>query len=576
MTGHRSYKFGEFRLDSSGRVLTSKGRSVPLAPKLGETLLLLIENAGNIVEKDELLRKIWAGECVEEGSVTRTISLLRNILGRSRSGKEYIVTVPKRGYRFVVEVRAAERSGKGLDKRLMLAVLPFANLSPDPKQEFFSDGLTDEMIMQLGRTNPEKLGVIARTSAMRYKGATKDVTQIGRELGVDYIIEGSARRDRKRVRITAELIRVRDQTQVWADSYERQLQDVVILQSELASAIARAVQVRLTMSTKSQAASERRVNPDAYEACLKARFFWNRRTREDLYRALGFFAQSIEKDPNYAPAFAGLSDTYLVLLDYRYLVPNEALAMATAAAVSALRLDELLVDAHTSLAHAKMHALDWQGSEREFRRAIELGPGYPVAHFYYANLLTALGRHEEGIREALDAVRLDPVSVAAETNLAQKYHTAGWHDEALAAGQKALQIEPNLARPHDDLGRILLEKGNFSEAIAALEKAVSLSNRSARCLSSLGYGYGITGQLDGARDILAELKGMAKTGYVASSDFAIVHAGLGERDQAIDWLERAYEERDSHLPFLNVDPRLRNLRQEPRFEALLKRVGLTS
>jgi serine/threonine-protein kinase len=291
---------------------------------------------------------------------------------------------------------------------------------------------------------------------------------------------------------------------------------------------------------------------------------------------LEFFAQSIEKDPNYAPAFAGLADTYLVLLDYRYIVPNEALAMATAAAVSALRLDELLVDAHTSLAHAKMHTLDWQGSEREFRRAIELGPGYSVAHFYYANLLTALGRHEEGIREAREAVRLDPVSMAAATNLAQKYHTAGQHDEALAAGHKALQIEPNLARPHDDLGRILLEKGNFSHAIAALEKAVTLSNRSARCLSSLGYGYSLTGQLDRAREILAELGGMAKRGYVASSDFAIVHAGLGEHDQAIDWLERACGERDSHLPFLNVDPRLRSLRREPRFEALLKWVGLTS
>jgi TolB-like protein/Flp pilus assembly protein TadD len=571
MAGLRSYQFGEFRLDSSGRVLTSKGCTIPLAPKLGATLLALIENAGKVVEKQELLRKVWANEFVEEGSLTRTISLLRNILGRNSRGKEYIVTVPKRGYRFVAEVSGGEASEKAIDEKSMLAVLPFANLSSDAKQEFFSDGLTDEMIMQLGRVNPEKLGVIARTSAMRYKRSPKGVDQIGRELGVDYLIEGSVRRDRKRIRMTAQLIRVRDQSQVWADSYERQLEDVLILQSELASAVARAVRVRLATPIRPLAAS---VNPDAYEACLKARFFWNRRTREDLYRALEFFAQSIEKDSNYAPAFAGLADTYLVLLDYRYIVPNEALAMATAAAVSALRLDELLVDAHTSLAHAKMHTLDWQGSEHEFRRAIELGPGYPVAHFYYANLLTAVGRHEEGIREAREAVRLDPVSMAAETNLAQKYHTAGRHDEALAAGQKALQIEPSLARPHDDMGRILLEKGNFSRAIAALEKAVSLSDRSARCLSSLGYAYSITGHLDRAREILAELEGMAKRGYVASSDFAIVHAGLGERDQAIDWLERAYEERDSHLPFLNVDPRLRSLRPEPRFEVLLKRLGL--
>jgi TolB-like protein/Tfp pilus assembly protein PilF len=573
MAGHRCYQFGAFRLDSSGRVLTSKGRTVPLAPKLGGTLLVLIENAGNVVEKQELLRKVWANEFVEEGSVARTISLLRNILERDGSGQEYIVTVPKRGYRFVGEVRAANTAETGADEKLMLAVLPFANVSPDPKQEFFSDGLTDEMIMQLGRTNPKKLGVIARTSAMRYKRTTKGVDQIGRELGVDYLIEGAVRRDGKRVRITAQLIRVRDQTQVWADSYERQLQDVLILQSRLASAIARAVQVQLAMPFKLPAASERKVNPDAYEACLKGRFFWNRRTREDLYRALEFFAQSIEKDPSYGPAFAGMADTYLVLLDYRYVVPKEALAMATAAAVNALRIDELLPDSHTSLAHAKLHALDWKGSEREFHRAIQLGPGYAIAHFYYANFLGALGRFAEGIAEAREAVRLDPVSMAAETNLAMLYYSAGRHEEAVAACQKALQMESNLARPYDDLGRILLEKGNFPEAIAALEKAVSLSNRSTRCLSSLGYGYGIAGQLDLAREILVELEGMSKQGYVASSDFAIVHAGLGERDQAIDWLERACEERDSHLPHLNVDPRLKTLRREPRFGALLKRIA---
>lgn len=573
MAGHRSYQFGDFRLDSSGRVLTSKGRTIPLAPKLGGALLLLIENAGSVVGKEELLRKVWVGEFVEEGSVARTISLLRNILARSGSGGEYIVTVPKRGYRFVAEVNADDMSETRLEEKLMLAVLPFANLSSDPRQEFFSDGLTDEMIMQLGRTNPKKLGVIARTSAMRYKRTTKGADQIGRDLGVNYLIEGTVRRDRRRVRITAQLIRVRDQTQVWADSYEQELQDVLILQSELASAIARAVQVQLAMPIRVPAASDRRVNPDAYEACLRARFFWNRRTREDLYRALEFFAQSIEKDPDYAPAFAGLADTYLVLLDYRYTAPHEALAMATAAAVNALRLDELLADAHTSLGHAKLHALDWRRSEQEFRRAIELGPGYAVAHFYYANFLTARNRFEEAIAEAREAVRLDPVSMVAEANLAILYSNAGRHDEALAACQKALQLEPTLARPYDDLGRILLEKGNFSEAIAAQQKAVSLSNRSARCLSSLGYGYGVTGQLNLAREILAELEGMSKQGYIASSDLAIVHAGLGERDQAIAWLERACEERDSHLPHLNVDPRLKSLRREPRFEVLLRRIA---
>jgi tetratricopeptide (TPR) repeat protein len=389
-------------------------------------------------------------------------------------------------------------------------------------------------------------------------------------------VEGAVRRDGSRVRITAQLIRASDQTHVWAHSYERQLQDVLLLQSELAAAIAAEVQVQLVPDSRSPAVSGRRVDAEAYEACLKARFFWNRRTRDDLYRALEFFSKSIEEDRDYAPAFAGLADTYLVLLDYRYIAPNEALALAIAAAVSALRLDERLPDAHTSLAHAKMHALDWDGAEQEFRRAIQLGPGYAVAHFYYANFLTGRSRFDEAIAEAREAVKLDPVSMVAESNLGILYYNAGRYDEAIESCRKALEMEPNLARPYDDLGRILLEKGAYSEAIAALEKAVSLSNRSARCLSSLAYAYAVAGRKDLAREILAELTEASKQRYIGSSDFAFVNAGLGERKQAIQWLERACEERDSHLPFLHVDPRLASLRAEPRFKALLQRLGLQS
>ncbi len=286
---------------------------------------------------------------------------------------------------------------------------------------------------------------------------------------------------------------------------------MLLLQTELASAIAAAIGVQLGVRPTFQTASERRVDPDAYEACLRARFHWNRRTREDLYQALRFFTKSIEKDLNYAPAFAGLADTYLVLLDYRYVAPGEALAMATAAAVAWMR-------ARTP----SCMRLDWDGAEQEFQRAIPQGPV----------------------------------------------------DEALEACRKALRIDPNLPRPHDDLGRILLEKGAWGEAIASLEKAVSPSNRSARFLSSLGYGYGITGRSDLARQVLDELTEMSKQQYIAWSDFAFVHTGMGETDQAIQCLERAYDDCDAHLMALKVDPRLASLRDDPRFKALLTRVGL--
>jgi tetratricopeptide (TPR) repeat protein len=300
---------------------------------------------------------------------------------------------------------------------------------------------------------------------------------------------------------------------------------------------------------------------------------WNRRTRDDLYRALEFFSKSVEKDPDYAPAFAGMADCYLVLLDYRYIAPNEALALATAAAVNALRLDERLADAHTSLAHARLHATDWEGAEQEFRRAIQLSPGYAWAHFYYANLLTGLSRFDDAIAEAREALRLDPVSMAAEANVARRYYHAGRYQEALESCRKALEMDPSLPQPHEDLGRILLEKRSYSEAIVAFEKAVSLSHGGARYLSSLGYGYGLTGRKEAACEILAELSKLSRQRYVAESDFAMVNAGMGEREHAIVWLERAYERRDSYLPFFRVDPRLASLQSDPRFRALLKRIG---
>ena len=569
------FEFHNFELDVRSGELRKAGKSIKLQLQPFKVLALLVSRAGQIVSRVEICRHVWGAETFVdyEQGLNYCIRQIRAALGE-QEGKTCIETHPRRGYRFLPSVKELPFGESRPAGRVMLAVLPLENLSGNQEQEYFADGLTDEIITVLGGLWPQRVGVIARTSAMQYKRTTKRIDQIGRELGVDYLIEGAVRRDGNRVRITAQLIRASDETHVWANGYERQLQDVLFLQTELASAIAAAIEVQLGAGPRSQATSERRVDPDAYEACLRARFHWNRRTREDLYRALEFFARSVEKDRDYAPAFAGLADTYLVLLDYRYVAPGEALAMATAAAVNALRLDEGLADAHTSLAHAKMHALDWGGAEQEFRRAIQLGPGYSLAHFYYANFLIGRSRFEEAIAEAREAVRLDPVSMVAEANLAILYYNAGRYDEALRECRKALQMDPNLARPHDDLGRILLEQGAWSEAIAALEKAVSLSNRSARFLSSLAYGYGITGRNDLAREILDELTEMSKQRYVAWSDFAFVHAGMGERDQAIQCLQHACEDRDSHLMALKVDPRLASLREDTRFKALLIRVGL--
>ena len=569
------FEFHNFELNIRSGELRRDGRVVKLQLQPFKVLALLVSRAGQVVTRGEICRRVWGGETFVdyEQGLNYCIRQIRTALGEG-DGKIYLETLPRRGYRFLAPVQESPGEQPRSAGRLTLAVLPLENLSGNQEQEYFADGLTDEIITVLGGLSPVQLGVIARTSAMQYKRSTKRIDQIGRELNVDYIVEGAVRRDGNRIRITAQLIRVSDETHVWANSYERQLQDVLVLQSELASAIAAAVEVQLDTMSKSPPLSRRLVDPGAYEACLRARFYWNRRTREDLYRALELFASSIEKDPQYAPAFAGLADTYLVLLDYRYIAPREALAMAMAAAVNALQVDERLADAHTSLAHAKFHALDWEGSEREFQRAIQLGSGYSLAHFYHANFLTSRGRFEEAIAEAREAVRLDPVSMTAESNLAVLYYIAGRYDEALNTCRKVLQLEPHLARGYEDLGRILLQKHVWSEAIAALEKAVCLSDRSARFLSGLGYGYGVAGRKELAREILLELTELSKQHYIASSDFALVHAGLEEYDQAIQWLEKAYEERDSHAPFLHVDPRFASVRENVRFKSLLRGAGM--
>jgi TolB-like protein len=406
------FGFDTFELDVQSGELRKNGTQVKLQLQPFKVLSLLVARAGHTVTREEIRRHVWGGETFVdyEQGLNYCIRQIRAALGESTAQPRYIETHPRRGYRFLILVVELPSGEAQSGDRITLAVLPLENLSGYQEQEYFADGLTDELITELSCQSPERLKVIARTSAMQYKRTKKGIDQIGRELGVDYIVEGAVRRDGGRVRITAQLVRVSDQTHVRANSYERQLQDVLLLQNELAVAITGQVQVKLVPHLRSQAAAEGRVNPEAYEASLKARFLWNRRTRDDLYRTLELFSKAIEKAGDYAPAFAGLADTYLVLFDYGQIAPSEALGLATAAAVTALRLDERLADAHTALAHAKLHSLDWDGAEQEFRRAIQLNPGYAPAHAYYANLLTGRGRFDEGIAAAREALRLDPVS----------------------------------------------------------------------------------------------------------------------------------------------------------------------
>jgi serine/threonine-protein kinase len=459
--------------------------------------------------------------------------------------------------------------------RVVLAVLPFQNLSGDEDQEYFSDGLTDEMITQLGRLNPQRLGVIARTSAMKYKHARKSIDVIGRELGAAYILEGSIRRGSSRVRVSAQLIQVSDQTQTWAESYEREIGDMLALQSDVAHAIASEIRVQLTPAERVRLARVQPVVPGAYEAYLKGRYFWNRRSRDSLEKSIRHFERAIDIDPKYAAAYAGLADAYLTQLDYNYLPPRDAFALANQAVLEALRLDDTLAEPHTSLGHLRLHQFDWTTAEQEFKRAIELNPGYGTAHYYYGNLLAAFGRFDEALVEANRALELDPMSPNVRQNRLFILYLARRYEQALEQLGDTIEIDPTYTAIHYYLGLIYERQGKYIDALAAFRRVSSTSqNRGATVLAAVVYTHAMAGDRAEALRALEQLQTVSGREYVSTYDLALLHHALGNTDEACALLLKAYDDHSSFLPFLNVDARFDVLRADPRVQALVRRMNL--
>lgn len=612
------YEFGPFRLDAADRLLLRGGEPIALTPKAFDLLLVLVEHNGHLVLKDELLHRVWSGSFVEEAVLSVNVSLLRKMLGDGQNGDRYIKTVPKQGYRFIAPVRelpveregggdapatglegqrqrhaamliaaaivvaglalAAYWVGNGRDRqdqppaRIMLAVLPFDNLSGDPEQEYLSDGLTEEMIAQLAHLNPEGLGVIARTSAMQYKHTRKSAAQIGRELRVDYLLEGSVRRAGERVRINAQLVRVRDETPRWAKDYEEDVRDILALQGDVAREIAG--EIRLKLTARSQKRFAHPVVPKAHELYLKGRYFWNKRTEDGFRRAAEYFQQAIAHDPAYALPYAGLADTYVLLGYYSIVSPREAYPEAERAALRAIEMDETLGEAHSSLAGVFMdYRWTWPEVEREYRRALELNPGYAIAHQWYGNYLSAMGRSKEAIQETLRARELDPLSLIININVAWAYHLARQHDKALDEARNTLEMDPDFYWTHLLLGRAFEAKGMHKEAIAAFEKAGTFSRGNSMVLSELGHAYAAAGRRNDAQKILRQLSEVRAGEYGSPYDIALIYVGLGQNDVALRWLDKSFQERARALGFAKVEPRLDPLRSDPRFADLLRRMG---
>jgi len=628
MAGER-VRFEDFELDPRAYHLQRFGRSLKLERIPTELLLLLVERRGQLVTREEIIERLWGKNVFldTDNAINTAIRKIRHTLRDDPEQPRFVQTVTGSGYRFIAPV--AEASSRPISAaeiaraqgpvsapqsryslrvviplaavlalivlgtgylirarfslrsapahgRVMLAVLPFENLSNDSDQEYFSDGLTEEAITDLGRLSPERLGVIARTSAMAYKHTSKRASQIGQELGVDYLLEGSVRREGERVRISAQLIRVKDETHVWAQSYDRDMRDFLAVQNELGEAIAGQVQVSLTPEQKLEQTKTRRINPEAYDDYLKGLYFWNRFTPGSLKKSVDLFQQAIEKDPGYAQAYAGLSESYGVLMDWGVLPRAEAYPKSEAAARKAVELDSGNSEAHSALGwQMLLYDRDWSGAEREFRRAIQLNPSNADAHEGFAYYFAVYGRFDESIAEMKKARELDPLSLLANVESAKMLIYARRYDQALQQLHFTLDLDPGFHATHYFLFQVYLAKGMYEEAYQEFLKQYPAGGQFSELMADVRNAHAKSGWKRALQKYLAIRLELRSKGVLLSSwDLALLSAALGNKEQTLDSLQKAADERFGQVIFVKVDPLFDSLRSDPRFQDLVRRLGL--
>ena len=646
------YEFGPFRLDAAERVLLRDGLPVALTPKVFELLHVLVENSGHIVEKEELLKRVWAETIVEEGSINRNVSTLRKVLGEDPGGQRYIETIPKRGYRFIAPVRegverptevfvethtrarlieeeeltvppesepewapaaltGSRKDDAGYKVRTALlvtgvgvlaagllavagylvmtsrsdrgaagaafrsvAVLPFKIIGGASDDEYLGLGMADALITKL--SNLRQIAVRPTSAVRKYGAIEPDPVAAGRELQVDSVLEGSVQKSGEQIRVTVQLVSVRDGTPLWAGKFDERFTGIFTVQDTISERLADALALKLTSEQRQRLTKRSTQNPEAYTHYLKGRYHFSRRTDEGLKRSIEYFNRALEIEPGYALAYAGLSDSYIYLhdTDLDPASAGEVYGKARSAATKALEMDDALGEAHGALALVKMrYEGDWPGAEAAFKRALELDPNSAETHHQYSHYLVVVGRIEEALTESLRALDLDPLSLPYNGHLGWYYYYARSPDQAIAACQKTLELDPNYPPAHQFLGRAYAQKGRYEEAIAALQKAVSLFENNPEAVAYLGHAYAVAGKRKEAQNLIRVLAEMSKKRYVSTFDTAIIHVGLGEKEKAIDGLEKAYGDADKLL-YIKTSPLFDGLRSEPRFQDLLRRVGL--
>ena len=685
----RFYEFGEFRLDTSNRLLLRAGKVVPLKPKVVETLMVLVEHRGEVLEKESLIKALWPDSFVEESNLTQNIYVLRKALGESSTAPVFIETIPRRGYRFIADVnemtaeslaaaatknnsqpveadstlpspltlptlptpstlsspstssasstspssstlstpsslstpsafsassastpatsstpRSRFRAGVLIAASLLLcasavaavywklsartsptrpatvaairsiAVLPFKSLGAEADDSYLGPGMADALVTKLSGTG--RVTVAPASAVLGYGGANQDPLAAGRELGVDAVLDGQVQRAGEQVRVTVQLIRVRDGEPLWAEKFDERFSDIFRIQDSISEHVASALTLRLSGDEQTRSRKHYTENAEAYQAYLKGRYFWNKRTPAGLRKGIDYFRQAIAIDPNYALAYAGLADCYIRLGEPGQPVERNEVAEGTNAVGRALELDDTLAEAHATLGFIKFRFdSDFDASEREYRRALELDPNYSEAHQWYAFHLLASNRRAEADAEIARALELDPVSLSHNEALSLYLFFTRRYEQSIAQCLKTLEMEPRFAPAHYVLALDYEQKGRYAEAVAELQKNGADTTTGTGMTAALAHVLAASGKKDEARRLLRDLQSRSAQPDGVASEVALIYAGLGERERALDWYERAAASRSLRPAWLLLDPRLDALRDSPRFASLLRRIGVT-
>lgn len=630
-------RFDEFEIDLQSAELWVRGNRTRLQDQPFQVLRVLLERHGEIVTRDELKRKLWPADTFVDfdDGLNTAVRKVRDALGDSAEKPRYIETIPRRGYRFVgrladvapailpsplegskgriepEKTNVAASSYAAVAKRTFfsrrrrvllaavvalaaislalalyrgsakgakqppirsLAVLPLKNLSGDPTQEYLADGLTEGLIGRLSGIH--NLRVISRTSVMRLKDTHLSVPEIAKTLQVDAIVEGSVIREGSRIRVHAQLIRAATDEHFWSEAYDRELRDVLSLQSDVAQSIARKVEVTITGEEHASLSSARPVDPEAYEAYLKGRYYWNKRTADSMPKAALYFEQAISKDPGYGAAYSGLADCNSGLAWHGFMSPAEALPKAYAAAQKAVEIDPQSAEAHASLALVLDHKWDWPAAEVEFKRALELNPQYANAHHWYGDYLSIQGRHDEALVEAKRALELDSLNLMIGTWVGLRYYLARKYDGAIEQSRNTVDLDPNFAAAHLILGASYVQQGKHKEGLDELEKAADLSGDSPLYTAQVGVSLGLAGEKKEALRVIRQLQAISGKRYVSPYGEAQIYSTLNDKEQTYKWLETAYRDHAVWMSYLAVDPLFDSIRSEAHFRDLLRRVGL--